>query len=247
MNLTFRCLENITNDSTHHEGLFLLEPLEAGQGITLGNALRRTLLSELSGYALSGVRINKLKHEFGSIYGVREDALEVLLNLKQIIFKEHISINSPSSLKGFLHVKGPQIVTASSFYLPQSYLSLLNPNLYICTILNNSELYIEMDIKKGKGYKLAENYQKEEKKNLVFYQPFTLMVDSLYMPIKKVNFKVKLIYDSKGALKESLLLEIITNGSISPKRALYEGCKNLVDIFSSLFLNSPFQEFNSHF
>ena len=110
---TLTCIENSTDQEKSHYGCFIIEPLEAGQGITLGNALRRTLLSDLSGFAIVGVRINNVKHEFASIPGLREDILEVLLNLKEIVFKTAFSYkdkNFSPTLKGFLNVKGPIII-----------------------------------------------------------------------------------------------------------------------------------------
>lgn len=239
------CIETYIDKNQNHYGCFLIEPLEIGQGITLGNALRRTLLSDLPGYAISGVKINNLKHEFSIIEGLREDVLELLLNLKEIIFRKSYSFQDEKELfqfKGFLHVKGPLIVTAGMFHLPKNYLTILNPNLYLCTIVDNSEFYLEIDIENGKGYELNEEIRKEkkEKNNISSKHPSTFFLDTLFMPIKKVNYKVKLIYDTQGNIKESLTFEVLTNGSITPKRAMQEGLKILVNLFSSLFLSPNF-------
>jgi DNA-directed RNA polymerase subunit alpha len=244
---TLNCIETYIDENRNHYGCFLIEPLEIGQGVTLGNALRRTILSELSGYAISGVRINNLKHEFALIEGLREDVLEVLLNLKEVIFKRSYFSRQEdefNTVKGFLNVKGPVVVTSGMFRIPKNYLTILNPNLYICTIVDNSELYLEIDIEKGKGYKLSEEIRNDQiKKSIVLSKhPSTLFVDSIFLPIKKVNFKVKLIYDTKGNIKESLTLELLTNGSITPIRAIEESCKNLLELVSSLFINSNFSE-----
>jgi DNA-directed RNA polymerase subunit alpha len=238
-NLT--CIENyITKDQTCY-GSFLIEPLEIGQGVTLGNALRRSMLSDLSGYAISGVRINNLRHEFSIVEGLREDVLEILLNLKEVTFKRSYSFTEKkvfSSIKGFLNTKGPIIVTAGMLKLPEKTLTILNPNQYICTILDNSEFYLEIDIIKGKGYKLSEERQKNRSLNLKKESP--LGIDSLFMPIKKVNYKIKLIYDTNGNIKESLMLEILTNGSITPIRAIHESLKIFLQLISSLFLTANF-------
>jgi DNA-directed RNA polymerase subunit alpha len=236
------CIENFIEKDQNHFASFIIEPLEVGQGITLGNALRRTILSDITGYAISGVRINNLKHEFSIIEGLREDVIEMLLNLKEIHFKSLIKlkkIETPIPLKAFLNVKGPLIVTAGMFNLPQNLLNIINPNQYICTILDSSELFIEIDIEKGKGYKLVEENRKEkiEKTKNIDKQPSTIFIDSIFMPIKNVNYKIKLIHDSQGNIKESLNLEIRTNGTITPKRSLYEGIKCLLDLFSSLFID----------
>lgn len=245
--VTLTCIENNIDENQNHYGSFILEPLEVGQGVTLGNAMRRVLLSDLSSYAISGVRINNLKHEFTSIPGIREEILEILLNLKEIVFKTSSLSTFEHKLpkfQGFLNAKGPRIITSGMLYLPKDYLAVLNPNMYICTIVDNSEIYIELDIDKGKGYKLQEETRKEQgKKSLVFSKsPSTFFIDSVFSPVKKVNFKVKLIYDTKGNIKESLIFEIVTNGSVTPSRAIAESCKNLLELISSTFFHSNFFE-----
>jgi DNA-directed RNA polymerase subunit alpha len=242
---TLTCIETYIDKEENYYGSFVVEPLETGQGITLGNAIRRTLLSDLTSYSITGVRINNLKHEFSIIEGLREDVLEVLFNLKEIIFKKSSSFQPEKELfkvKGFLHAKGPLIVTAGMFELPKDYLTILNPNLYLCTIIDNSELYLEIDIENGKGYQLSEEIRKEkiEKDTFSGKYPSTFFLDTLFMPIKKINYKIKLIYDTQGNIKESLTFEIITNGSITPKRAIQEGLKILINLFSSLFLTPNF-------
>jgi len=242
------CIETYIDKENNNYGSFLIEPLEIGQGITLGNALRRTLLSDLTGYAITGVRINNLKHEFATIEGVREDILEILLNLKEIIFKTsndfEKSINSktiPFQLKGFVNVKGPIIITAGMLNLPKGIIKILNPNQYICTITDNSEFYLELDIEKGKGYRLIEESRKVLKNEKVLNNlPSTLLVDAIFMPIKKVNYKIKLINDTKGNIKESLQLEIVTNGSLTAKRSIQESLKILMNLLYPLFITPMF-------
>ena len=150
---TLTCIETYIDKNEEHYGCFIIEPLEIGQGITLGNTLRRTLLSDLNGYGITGVRINNLKHEFSVIEGMREDVLEVILNLKEIVFKSSLKTEKTNQLKVFLNVKGPIIVTAGLFQLPENSLKIVNPSQYICTIIDNSEFYIEIDIENGKGYR----------------------------------------------------------------------------------------------
>lgn len=224
--------ENFNKNKELNFNSFTIEPLEMGQGITLGNALRRILLSDLTSFAISGTRINNLKHEFSIIQGVREDALEIMLNLKEIVVRNSFSllskINSfksfPLKFKGYLNVKGPCVITAGLFNLPKNFISIINPNQYICTITDNSELYIEIDIEHGKGYSLS-NYE-----NLSNISSSTLLLDAIFIPIKKVNFKVKLITDNYGNIKESLIIDVLTNGSITPKRALQESLKILLNL-----------------
>jgi DNA-directed RNA polymerase subunit alpha len=257
---TLTCIETYIDNQQNHYGSFLIEPLEAGQGITLGNTLRRTLLSDLTGYSISGVRINDLKHEFSVIEGIREDILEILLNLKEIIFKNSFFYGSSPKIykkdhirfpkyKGFLHVKGPLIVTAGMFQLPKNSLKILNPNQYICTILTNTELFLEIDIENGKGYRLTEETRKKNFPNaLSKSKAATFLVDALFMPVKRVNYKIKLIHDSQGNIKESLNLEIITNGSITPKRCLHESLKILINLFYPLLIELKiFPKFSKFF
>jgi len=240
------CLETYLTEDKNHYGSFLIEPLEIGQGITLGNTLRRTLLSDLEGYAISSIRINNIKHEFSAIYGLREDVLELLLNLKEIILKDSCSSSrqnlSKKELKGFLNIKGPAIITAGMFNLPENLITIVNPYQYICTITDNSELYIEIEIKKGKGYCLSDENRKKSINKQFFKEnePTTLFLDTVFMPVRKVNYKVKLIHDSKGNIKESLYIEILTNSSITPSRALKEAIKIMIKLYYSIFLNNNF-------
>jgi DNA-directed RNA polymerase subunit alpha len=240
---TLTCIETYIDKDKNHYGCFIIEPLEIGQGITLGNTLRRTLLSDLNGYGITGVRINNLKHEFSVVEGMREDILEVILNLKEITFKSSFSVSSEKTneFKAFLNVKGPKIITAGLFQLPSKLLKIVNPSQYICTIVDNSEFYLEIDIENGKGYRLTEENRRQRIDNQIsLTKPSTLFIDTVFMPIKKVNYKIKLIHDTKGNIKESLILEILTNGSITPKRSLNEALKILMNLFYSLFVTPNF-------
>jgi DNA-directed RNA polymerase subunit alpha len=150
-------------------------------------------------------------------------------------------------LKAFLNVKGPVIITAGMFNLPKNSLKIINPNQYICTIIDNSEFYLEIDIEKGKGYRLIEEIRhKNFQEKFVSVNPTTLIIDSIFMPVRKVNYKIKLIHDTQGNIKESLNIEIITNGSITPKRSLQEAIKILMNIFYPLFINGNFLAISSY-
>jgi len=254
---TLTCIETYIDTEQNHYGCFIIEPLETGQGITLGNALRRTLLSDLTGFAITGVRINNLKHEFVIVESLREDILEILLNLKQIVFKssfkvrEELEIKQKNGsflkIKSFLQVKGPLVVTAGMFNLPKGHFKILNPNQYICTIVDDSELYIEIDIENGKGYKLTNVIRKNEpEQKFSISKPSTLFIDAIFMPVKRVNYKIKMIHDTKGNIKESLTLEIWTNGTISPRRSIQESLKILMNLFYPLFLNDNFLKLSSN-
>lgn len=252
INLT--CIESYIDKEQNHSGCFLIEPLDMGQGITLGNSLRRTLLSDIPGLTITGTRINNIKHEFSILEGLREDPLEIISNLKEIVLKENLLVkDKKKTLKttAFLHEKGPKILTAGLFKLPNEKLKILNPNQYLCTILNGSEFYCEIDIENGKGYKILEESRQKLKNQylsrLKKMKPSTLLVDANFTPIKKVNFKIKLIHDNLGNIKESLFLEIITNGSISPKRSLQESFKIILNLLIPLITNSSFLTLSSEF
>ena len=238
-------------------GSFVIEPLEVGQGITLGNSLRRTLLSDLTGFAITGARINDLKHEFAMVEGIREDTLEILLNLKEIVFKPSLILKekilnpktkTPLRFTAFLNVKGPCVVTAGMFYLPKNMFQIVNSEKYICTLIDSSNFYLEIDIENGVGYQLVDEVRKKKTpEKISSLRPTTLFVDSLFMPIKKVNFKIKLIHDSLGNIKESLYLEILTNGSITPKRSIQESVKILIQLFYPLLLTLETLSLSSQF
>lgn len=243
------CIESKIDPDQNHYGRFIIEPLEIGQGITLGNALRRTLLSDLSGFAVTGARINNLKHEFAVLEGLREDILEVLLNLKEIIIKSSLlfsKFKQKTKFKGFLNIKGPAIITAGLFNLPKDKIKIINPNQYIATLVDNSELNIEIDIEKGKGYRLAEENLKQHLSDKFSpLKPSTLLLDAIFMPVKKVNYKIKLIHDTQGNIKESLQLEVLTNGSITPKRSIQESLKIIINLIYPLFIDSNFLKASS--
>jgi DNA-directed RNA polymerase subunit alpha len=132
------------------------------------------------------------------------------------------------------------------FNLPKDSLKILNPNQYIGTIVDTSEFYMEIDIESGKGYSLTEETRKKTSyKTVSNLRPSTLFIDAIFMPIKRVNYKIKLIHDTKGNIKESLNLEIWTNGSITPKRSLQEGLKILLNLFYSLFITPDFLKVSS--
>ena len=221
-NLYFKPLKLEKLQSGACYGQFLINDLEAGQGITIGNQLRRVLLGDLGGSAISAVRIVGISHEFATIPGIREDILELLLNLKGIIIKSRTTDIKFARLK----VQGPLVVTADLIDLPTG-VEVINSNHYIATISTSINLEIEFKIEYGTGYKLASQVFADEDKNF-------LQIDTIFMPIQKVNFKIESIYDSNNKLTERLLLEIWTNGSIEPFNALKKACQLIIELFTSL-------------
>lgn len=246
------CIENFVAKDYSHYSCFVLEPLEVGQGITLGSALRRTLLSDLTGYGIQGIRINDIKDEYSALPSTREDILDIIFNMKEILFRESILINETTkSLKkaiipGFLAVTGPKIVTAGMLKLPKNTFTILNPYQYICTLTKKSDFFCEVEIALGKTYQDAEDFALEHADEIFLPgKPRTLFVDTYYGPIQNVTFKVKLTYDSQGNLKEALHIEIKTNGTKTPKRCLYEAIKSLIDLLYPLLGCSTFLNFSS--
>lgn len=216
------CIESKAESSNKEYGRFIIEPLKRGQGITIGNSLRRTLLSDLKGTAIAAVRIAGVNHEFSTITGVREDVLEILLNLKEVILKSHT--DKPQI--GRLRVQGPATITAGLLDLPPE-VEAINKKQYIATICNNTIFEMEFRIEVGHGYKLAN--QRMQEKSLDFLQ-----IDTVFMPIKKFNYLVQEKRVNSELIQEQLILEVWTNGSLSPQQAISEGSKILTNLFHPL-------------
>jgi DNA-directed RNA polymerase subunit alpha len=216
------CVESNTEESRSHYSKFVLEPLERGQGTTVGNALRRVLLSNLEGTAVTAVRIAGVSHEFATVPGVREDVLEILMRMKEVILKSY----SSQPQIGRLLVNGPVTVTSAHFDLP-SEVEVIDPTQYVATLAEGGKLEMEFRIERGKGYRTVER-GREEATSLDFLQ-----IDSVFMPVRKVNYSVEEARGD-GTLKDRLLLEVWTNGSISPQEALSSAAGILVDLFNPL-------------
>ena len=221
-------LKQVESGACH--GQFLIDSLKSGQGITIGNQLRRVLLSELGGMAISAVRIAGINHEFATIPGVREDILEILLNLKGVVLKTQVQ----ETLFGRLKIQGPAVVTANSMYVP-SEVKIVNPNHYIATISTSNILEIEFKFEYGTGYKLASQVFSENSDKF-------LQLDAIFMPVQKVDFKIENVYDSTNYVRERLLIDIWTNGSVSPKKALESAVKIIIDLFTFLIDTNNFNE-----
>nr|YP_009546441.1 DNA-directed RNA polymerase alpha subunit [Gelidium gabrielsonii]AYO27789.1 DNA-directed RNA polymerase alpha subunit [Gelidium gabrielsonii] len=216
------CVESKTSGARAQYGHFVLEPLKQGQGITVGNSLRRTILSDLQGTAIVAVRIAGVNHEFSTITGVREDVLEILLNLKEVVLK---SYNKEPQI-GRLRIQGPAIVTAGLFELPHD-IKIIDPKQYIATICNNTIFEMEFRIEQGSGYKLIE--KGIDNKSIDFLQ-----IDSVFMPATKFNYTVEEKRINSNLIQEKLYLEIWTNGSLSPQEAISQGANVLTDLFHPL-------------
>ena len=232
-NLSIKCLKSEKIQSGACQGQFLINSLRPGQGITIGNQLRRVLLGDLGGMAISAVRIAGISHEFSTITGVREDILEILLNLKEIVFQS----KTQNVEFGRLKVQGPAVITADLIQLPPD-LKIINPNHYIATISTSNILEIEFKFEYGTGYKLASQTFLEETDNY-------LQLDTIFMPVQKVDFKIENVYDSNNNITERILIDIWTNGSISPNEALKSAAQIIINLFTSLINDKSTNEENS--
>nr|YP_010938200.1 RNA polymerase subunit alpha [Meringosphaera mediterranea]WLD05713.1 RNA polymerase subunit alpha [Meringosphaera mediterranea]WLD05877.1 RNA polymerase subunit alpha [Meringosphaera mediterranea]WLD06097.1 RNA polymerase subunit alpha [Meringosphaera mediterranea] len=219
--LKFQYTKSCVEESGNLTGHFLMPTTEPSQGLTVGNALRRVLLSNLEGTALTGINIPNAHHEFSTIEGVREDILEILLNLKQIILKS----SSPETLTGRLKINGPGVITAAAIEFDQP-VEILNPTHYIATVHEDLNASYELRAERGSGYIFADQMTKK-------YENF-LNIDAVFMPVVKVNYTIKKIYVGYNQTVDSLVLEITTNGSITPEEALSQGAKKLTDWFGML-------------
>ena len=217
------CVESKTLKNQSQYSKFVLEPLERGQGTTVGNALRRVLLSNLEGAAVTAVRIAGVNHEFATIDGVREDVLEILLNMKEIVLKSYTS--APQI--GRVMITGPATVRAAQFDLP-SEVEIVDPGQYIATLAEGARLEMEFRIEKGKGYRAVER-GRDDGAAVDFLQ-----IDAVFMPVNKVNYSVEEARIDGSLEKDRLLLDIWTNGSITPQEALTEAAKTLVELFDPL-------------
>lgn len=217
------CVQSYKEKDQSQHSRFVLEPLERGQGTTVGNALRRVLLSNLSGAAVTAVRIAGVNHEFATIPGVREDVLDILLNMKEVVLTSH----SSQPQIGRLLAKGPAKVRASQFDIP-SDVDLVNRGQYIATLSPGATLEMEFRIETGKGYRTVER-GRDETTALDFLQ-----IDAMFMPVRKVNYMVENTRVGGTLEKDRLIMEITTNGSITPQEALSQAASILVDLFNPL-------------
>ncbi len=214
------CDESVYSDTY---GKFIAEPFEKGYGVTLGNSLRRILLSSIEGSAVTSVRIEGVRHEFSTIPGVLESVTEIILNIKELVIRSHSKvpkiIHIRAEKKG--EIKGADIVCDES-------MEILNPALHIATLTRDARFFVEMEVARGRGYVPSEQNKKEGVD--------TIAIDSIFTPITKVNFRVENTRVGQRTDYDRLVTEIWTNGSINPKEALLYGANILqrhLDVFVS--------------
>ncbi|MBC90738.1 MAG: DNA-directed RNA polymerase subunit alpha [Flavobacteriaceae bacterium] len=210
-------------DSSDFEGKFEFRPLEPGYGLTIGNALRRVLLSSLEGFAITSIKIDGIDHEFSTIPGIVEDITEIVLNLKQIRFKRQIDDVEDEKVK--LNVSGQDQIKAADLQKFISGFQILNPEQVICNLEKAVQFNFELTIEKGRGYIPAE-----ENKNIDSALGL-IAIDSIFTPVKNVKYTIENYRVEQKTDYEKLVFEIITDGSIHPKDALTEAAKTLIHHF----------------
>ncbi|MEZ4804800.1 MAG: DNA-directed RNA polymerase subunit alpha [Bacteroidia bacterium] len=238
----------IMHKDTDFYGLFEFSPLERGYGITIGNSLRRILLSSLEGHAITSIRIQGVEHEFTTIKGVSEDITELVLNLKQVRLKKVGS--SDDHEKVFISIKGKEQFTAGDISRYTNSFEVLNPDLVICNMEPFVNLEMEISIDKGRGYVPAEeNKTKDAQIGLI-------AIDSIFTPIKNVKFSIEDFRVEQKTDYEKLIIELQTDGSIHPENALKEAANILIQHFilfsdENILLDSqvkkPAQEVDENF
>ncbi len=210
-------------DSTDFKGKFEFRPLEPGYGLTIGNALRRVLLSSLEGFAITSVRIEGVDHEFSTISGVVEDVTEIILNLKQVRFKRQIEDLENETVS--INFSGKEQLTAGDFQKSISGFQVLNPDLVVCNLDSGVTINMDITIEKGRGYVPAEENRKPN-------APIgTIFTDSIYTPVKNVKYAIENFRVEQKTDYEKLIFDIVTDGSIHPKDALTEAAKTLIHHF----------------
>lgn len=218
--------EKVQVTSTKTYGKFVCEPLERGFGTTLGNSLRRIILSSLHGAAITAVKIESVQHEFSAIPGVLEDVSEIILNLKQVRLKSKNT--NPQTLT--CNIKGEHEITAGDFTSPNNAVEVLNPELHIATLSGEGKLNMEMTINVGKGYALSESNKDEE-------APVgTIPIDAIFSPVNRVNYVVGNARVGQRTDYDKLTLEVWTDGSVTPEDAVAYAAKIFKDQMS-IFIN----------
>lgn len=259
---TLLCEDSKMENPRSLYGCFSLGPLSAGHSLTIGNALRRTLLAELPGFAISAVEIDGVAHEYSTLDGVRDSILDILLNLKEIVLTspDFYLKNQPdgaflletaqapgtelgpwqSPLIGYLQARGPGIVRAADLKLPLG-IQCVDPEQYITTLSEDGLLNMKFQVELGKGYRYASSNLKDwsgadtRALSRISTDRSCLLLDTVFMPVLKVNYTVEQV--SSKTLRQStelLKMEVWTNGSIHPRQALYQGLNHLAFLFQDL-------------
>jgi len=211
----------VLQKATEFEAQFEFRPLEPGYGVTIGNALRRVLLSSLEGFAIVGIRIEGVDHEFATIKGITEDVLEIILNLKQVRFKKKVD-HEVSQEKVTLSIKNKSEFTAGMIGEATQNFDIMNPDLLICILDSSAKLDIELTISKGRGYVPAED-------NKVKDAPFGYIpTDAIFTPIKNVKYAIENTRVEQRTDYEKLIMDVSTDGTIHPEEAVKQASRILI-------------------
>ncbi|KAG0566298.1 hypothetical protein M758_7G050200 [Ceratodon purpureus] len=214
--LQWRCVEaNVENDRLHY-GRFAVSPFRVGQANTVGIAMRRALLGEVEGAAVTCATFKDVAHEYSVMEGIQESVLDILLNLKELVVRS----DSQERQKAFISTIGPGEVTAGDIILPPS-LEITDPSQHICLLTKAIPFDLELEVERDCGYRIADPSKSTEGR---FY------LDSVFMPVRNANYSVH-SFENEDITQEILFLEIWTNGSITPEEALYEAARSLIDLF----------------
>ncbi len=222
MDLKIKCVNSTTNSDGSIYGKFTIDPLERGFGTTIGNALRRVLLSSLEGSAVTALRIEGVTHEYTSIPGIEEDVIDIILNLKGLVVKSKFA--EPQTLRLSVDKQGP--VLAGDIELPAG-INIINPDWQICTISEGGSLRADIIVESGRGYVMAENKMAANEAMSIDMLP----IDASFMPIKKVSYSVENTRVGQNIDYDKLTLEIWSNGSIDVTQALIDASNILIEHF----------------
>nr|YP_010420141.1 RNA polymerase alpha subunit [Nanocnide japonica]USG53610.1 RNA polymerase alpha subunit [Nanocnide japonica] len=226
--LQWKCVESRADSKRLYYGRFLMAPLMRGQGDTIGIAMRRALLGEIEGTCITSAKSEKIPHEYSNIAGIQESVHEILMNLKEIVLRSNLYGTCDASICS----KGPGYVTAHDIILPPS-VEIVDKTQHIANLTEPIHLCIELQIERNRGYRI-----KAPKK----FQNVTYPIDAIFMPVRNANHSIH-SYVNGNEKQELLFLEIWTNGSLTPKEALHEASRNLIDLFIP-FLNAEEENFH---
>ena len=229
--LQWKCVESRADSKRLYYGRFILAPLMRGQADTIGIAMRRALLGEIEGTCITRVKFEKLPHEYSTIIGIQESVHEILMNLKEIVLRSNLYGTRDASIC----VKGPRYVTAQDIILPPS-VEIVDNTQHIANLTEPITLCIELQIKRDRGYRIKTPNN---------FQNGSYPIDAVFMPVRNANHSIH-SYVNGNENQEILFLEIWTNGSLTPKEALHEASRNLIDLFIPFFHAEEHLENNQH-
>nr|YP_010600025.1 RNA polymerase alpha subunit [Gomphrena globosa]WAL04552.1 RNA polymerase alpha subunit [Gomphrena globosa] len=214
--LQWKCVESRTDSKCLYYGRFILLPLLKGQADTIGIAIRRALLGEIEGTCITRAKFEKIPHEYSTIVGIQESVHEILMNLKEIVLRSNLY----GTCEAYICVRGPRHVTAQDLILPP-YVEIVDNTQHIANLTEPIDFCIGLQLERNRGYHIKEPNN---------FQDGSYPIDALFMPVRNVNHSIH-SYGNGNEKQEILFLEIWTNGSLTPKEALYEASRNLIDLF----------------